>query len=266
MSETDRPVAVVTGAARGLGAAVATELLGRGYDVVATDVLADELHALSAKVPAGGGRLAVIVGDLCEPEFFQSLTDRVVTEFGRVDLLVNNAIWRDLVTMRKITLDSWEKTLRIGLTAPAFLARAAAADMERRGRGVIINVSSIMARLAAGVSPAYVAAKGGLESLTSELSALYGPRGVRVLAVRLGAIDAPAGNDYGPAQAAMREYSQNMIPLGRWAESVEVARAIAWLASDEASYIAGTPIVIDGGWSGQIHPRDLKARLFPSEF
>ena len=266
MSSNDRPVALVTGAARGLGAATAVEFAGRGYDVAITDVLADQLRAVASQITAGSGRIAAFPGDLAQSAFFQALVDRVIADLGRVDVLVNNAIWRELATMRHMSVESFEKTLRIGLTAPAFLARAAAVDMERRGHGVIINISSIMSHQASGMSPSYVAAKGGLESLTADLAALYGPRGVRVLAVRLGAIEAPTGEDYGPAQAAMRDFSENMIPLGRWASAAEVARSIAWLAGDEAAYIAGAPIVIDGGWSAQIHPRNLKARLFPSEF
>lgn len=258
-----RPVALVTGAARGLGAAVARELARRGYALALTDVLAGDLQLVAGEV---GGR--AFPGDLADHAFLHALVPEVVQAMGGVDVLVNNAIWRDLTTMRRITPESWEKTIRIGLTAPAFLARDVAADVERRrpaGGGAVINVSSIMAELAAGVSPAYVAAKGGLESLTAELAALYGPH-VRVVAVRPGAIEAPAGEDYGAAQQAMRQFTEQMIPLGRWGTVEEVARAIAWLASPEASYINGVTITIDGGWTRQIHPRPIKRALMPGEF
>jgi 3-oxoacyl-[acyl-carrier protein] reductase len=149
--------------------------------------------------------------------------------------------------MRSISLESWEKTLRVCLTAPAFLARQAAAVMETQGGGVIINITSVMAKMACGLAPAYVAAQGGLDALSADLAALYGRGGVRVLSLAPGAFDAPTGHDYGPAQSALRTHSEQMIPLGRWASAQEIASAVAWLASDEARYITGTEILVDGG-------------------
>src|SRR5206468_5769259 len=125
----------------------------------------------------------------------ESMAPNVIESLGRIDVLINNAAWRDLVTMRSISLDSWERTLRICLTAPAFFARAVARDMEKRRHGVIINVSSIMSQHASGIAPAYVAAKGGLDALTYDLAALYGPMGIRVVGVSPGAVDTELGKD-----------------------------------------------------------------------
>jgi 3-oxoacyl-[acyl-carrier protein] reductase len=174
--------------------------------------------------------------------------------------------------MRQITLESWEKTLRICLTAPAFLARAAAQNMETRKSGVIINISSLMSRRATGIAPAYVAAKGGVDALTYDLAALYGPAGIRVVAVNPGAVDTAMSNDSSAAtdqagfEKRMRDWSEEMIALRRWATPDEIARAIAAIASDDASYLTGTTVTIDGGWSHQFHPYGLKQEQHPDQF
>jgi 3-oxoacyl-[acyl-carrier protein] reductase len=172
--------------------------------------------------------------------------------------------------MRRIGVESWERTLRVCLTAPAFLARWAAEVMLPRRKGVIINVSSIMAARAGGNAPAYVAAKAGLEGLTFELAALYGRWGLRVLAVRPGAIDTELSRDFrdpaGESLAAdVRRWSEGEIPLGRWGRPEEIAAAIAMLASDDASYLTGTCVTLDGGWSINHLPRAMFQRMAPDD-
>src|SRR4051794_39643215 len=191
-----RKVALITGASGGIGAATAREFARRGYDIALTDLDADVLAAVADDVRQGGARAEVIAGDLADMTLVESLVDRFVGELGRIDVLVNNAAWRELVTMRQIVLESWEKTLRVCLTAPAFLGKSAARHMERQKSGVIINVSSIMSSRATGIAPAYVAAKGALDALTYDLAALYGFAGVRVVAIQPGAVDTAMSNDY----------------------------------------------------------------------
>ena len=254
-----RKVALVTGASRGIGAATAIEFAGRGYDLAITSNESSPLEAVAAQLKAAGARVFAIAGDLSEMSFVESIAGRVVESLGRIDVLVNNAAWRELVTMRQISLFSWEQTLRICLTAPAFLARSAARDMEKRRTGVIINVSSMMSVHASGIAPAYIAAKGGLDSLTYDLAALYGPAGIRVVAVNPGAVDTDLSKDYSAAdqlefQQRLREWSEQMIPVRRWASPKEVGRFIAMIASDDASYVSGTTLTVDGGWSDHFQP------------
>jgi NAD(P)-dependent dehydrogenase (short-subunit alcohol dehydrogenase family) len=264
-------VALVTGASRGIGAATAVELARQGHDVslVARDEPA--LLQVQRAVEAVGRTALVFSGDLADLEFAETAVRQTVAQWGRLDVLVNNAAWREITTMRRISLESWERTLRIGLTTPAFLARWAAETMQPQGRGVIINVSSIMSQQAAGTSPAYIASKGGLESLTYELAALYGPKGIRVLAISPGAIDTELSRDYTNSTGenltlAMRSFSEDMIALSRWGSAEEIARVIAMLASDAASYLSGTVIVADGGWQHQHLPLTLRGKQFPQDF
>ncbi|MCC6491772.1 MAG: SDR family oxidoreductase [Pirellulales bacterium] len=261
----EQPVAIVTGAARGIGAAIARRLLADGYAVALVDRDGDALQQRFGDLPESDQRTLSLAGDLAEVEFFTTLTDQVVGRFGRIDLLVNNAAWREIVTMQEITLQSWEQTVRICLTAPAFLARDAARAMQQRGRGVIINIGSMMAQQAGGFAPAYVACKGGLESLTYDLAAAYGPHGIRVVTVSPGAIDAGLSHDLqdesSSAGVQVREYGKGMSMLGRAGSGEEVAAAVAWVASDEASYLTGVTLTLDGGWSRHHFPTPLAQKL-----
>lgn len=267
----DRLVALVTGGSRGIGAATAVEFASQGYDVAIVARSESSLAEVSTQVKATGRRVVSLAGDLGDLGFVGQIVGRVVGELGRVDALVNNAAWRELVTMRTISIESWEKTLRVCLTSPAFLARDAAADMEKRRCGAIINISSIQSQRVSGYAPAYMAAKGGLDSLTYDLAALYGPMGVRVVGVCPGAIDTEMSGDTTTpdgqsVDAQAKAYSHDMIPLRRWGTSEEIARAIVWLAGPSASYVTGTTLAIDGGWTHHLSPYSLKKLVFPREF
>jgi NAD(P)-dependent dehydrogenase (short-subunit alcohol dehydrogenase family) len=258
---SDRPVAFVTGAARGIGRATALELARRGYRLALVDMLAGELAGVHDEALS-------IAGDLADLDFCCQAIEEVAAKFGRIDVLVNNAAWRRVETMRETDIASWDRTLRVCLTAPAFLARWAAEVMQRQGRGVIVNVTSIRSLFSDGTAAAYVAAKGGLEALTYELAALYGSQGIRVVAIAPGAIDTQLSGDLAAADV-MREVEADCIdhtPLGRFGRPEEVARTIAWLASDDASFISGATIIADGGLSHHHYGLKLKQRMKPGEF
>lgn len=259
---SEQRVAIVTGAAGGIGEATVAELTSRGYRVSAWDINQSGLDRLPEPVD----RRCIDLGDFSSLE---PAAQQVVQRFGRIDLLVNNAIFRDLVPMSQISRQSWEKTLSIGLTAPAFLSRFVAEAMRSTG-GVIVNISSIMSGRAGGISPAYVAAKGGLDALTYELAVTYASWNIRVVGIRPGAIDTELSRDYDPAgqpredesaNELLRRWSQDHIPLGKWGRPEEIARAIAWVASDEASYLTGTLLDVDGGWSHAHFPASLRGRV-----
>ncbi|MCH9654661.1 MAG: SDR family oxidoreductase [Planctomycetes bacterium] len=266
----ERPVAIITGAAGGIGGETAVCFAERGYDCVLLALPADDLEPVTSRIQKVGGQFLSCLGDLSDLDYAQSAVELCMSTWGRIDVLVNNAAWREITTMRKIELSSWETTLRVCLTAPAFLSRWCAEHMEPRGRGVIINVSSIQSQMAAGISPAYVAAKGALDSLTYELATLYGPSGIRALSVNPGAIDTAMGKDIAADQQStadqIRRVSEDMIPLRRWAQPREIAQTIVMLASDEASYLTGTSITVDGGWKQQCSPYSIKHLQIPDEF
>ena len=264
----NRPVAFITGASRGIGAETAKEFALAGYQTV---LLADDAAALDEvgrQCEQQGCLPLLLPGDLSDLQFAEQAVSTAVKSFGRIDVLINNAAWRDLVTMKQISLESWEKTLRICLTAPAFLARWCAARMEPARRGVILNISSIQSRFPAGISPAYVAAKGGLDALTYELATLYGPAGIRVISINPGAIDTALSQNgvAGDFDQRLRAYVENMIPLQRYGTAGEIARFLVLIASDAASYLTGTCLDIDGGWFHQCSPYAFKQEQFPEDY
>ncbi|WP_437223658.1 SDR family NAD(P)-dependent oxidoreductase [Planctomicrobium sp. SH661] len=265
---SDRPVAIVTGASRGIGAATVKAFAQGGYDCVLVAHDEHQLNQVASDCEANGAATLVCAGDLCDLEFARTTVDRARDRWGCIDVLVNNAAWRDIVTMRQIELSSWEKTLRICLTVPAFLSRWCAESMEPAGRGVILNISSIQSKFVAGISPAYTAAKGGLDALTYELATLYGPSGIRVLGANLGAIDTELSRGYGTSDLdqKIRDHVEGMIPLQRFGQPEEIARTLVMLASDAATYLTGTCIEIDGGWFHQCSPYAIKNLQFPTEF
>ena len=264
------PIAIVTGASRGIGAATALELARRGYGVTLVARDPDALAEATRAVQQCGADALTLAGDLADLQFAESVVGTTMERWGRIDVLVNNAAWREVATMRTLSIESWERTVRICLTTPAFMARWTAVHMEARGSGVIVNISSMMSQAASGFSPAYVACKGAMDSLTYELAALYGPAGIRVVAVNPGAIDTAMSRglseDDVQADEDVRRFSEDMIMLRRWGTSEEIARAIAWVASEEASYLTGTTITLDGGWLHHHFPHSLKKKQFPDQF
>ncbi len=258
-----RPVAIITGASRGIGLATALELAERGYDLALLAMEADELAAAAAEAQRRGAETTCLPGDLADLDYGRQAVEQTAQRYGRIDALVNNAAWRQIVSMRQITVESWEKTMRVCVTAHAFLSRWAAEHMERQGRGAIVNITSMMARQAAGICPAYIAAKGALNALTYELASLYGPGGVRVVAVAPGAIDTEMSRDLADDSTtrSLRQYSQQVISLGRWGSPAEIAALVAFLVSDAASYITGTVITADGGWHHNHMPLSLRRQM-----
>ena len=266
--DSSKPLVLLTGANGGIGRCAAREFASRGYDLALwdlkeTDVTErEELERLGARVESWAG-------DLADLGWCEKGVGEVAARFGRIDVLVNNAGWRQIETMNTISPENWNRTLAVCLSAPAFLSRWCAPHMARGG--AIINVSSLNARQSTGGAPAYVAAKGGLDSLTHELAALYGPRGIRVVGVAFGGIDTAMSADFETQDgdnitARIRVFAEDMIPLRRIAAPEEAARTLCLLASSDASYITGTTVVADGGWLHHHFPHSIKKQLYVDDF
>lgn len=268
---SDRPVVLITGASRGIGKSTALEFAQRGYDVALLARSADALAEVAEQIDQIGAEAQVHVVDLLDLDAACAAVEATVQHYQRIDVLVNNAAWREITTMRRISVESWDKTIRIMLTAPAFLARTAAVQMEKQGCGVIINVSSVNSIRPGGLSPPYAAAKAGLDTLTCDLAQLYGPSGVRVVSIQPGAVDTELSQDYASPDGdnlteQLRNDARDKISLQRWAQPEEIARSIAWLASDDASYITAAHILVDGGITNFFMPYSVKRMIAPEDF
>lgn len=267
-------VAIITGAAGGIGKASALRFAKEGYALSLVDIAEDKLSEVVEDIQKcyPDSNVLSLVGDLSDLDFVLNIAHQTYAQFQSIDVLINNAAWRSIESMRNIQAESWDKTLAICLRAPAFLSKEAVSIMEQNKiHGVIINVSSIMSDRAGGFSPAYVAAKGGLESLTYELAALYGPSGIRVLSVCPGNVNTPLNT--GLKDQEERDISSELVahvesltPLQRSAEAEEIAEAMLWLSGPQASFITGTNIHIDGGFSTNFNSYPMKKLQFPKEF
>ena len=265
---SDKPTALVTGASQGIGAATARAFARDGYNLALVALSEQDLGTVAAEVEEHGVEALTIAGDLADLAFAESTVTATVEKFGRLDVLVNNAATSERETIETISLDQWEHVLRVNLTVPAFLARWAAQPMKAGGRGVIINISSIEAIQPTPLSPAYGASKGGLDSITRNLAAMYGPSGIRVVGIRPGAIDTALSQSYTSEEGVsltdqLRTATCDRMPLGRWGRAEEIAETIVWLASPGASYITGTSLIVDGGWTSNRMGYEIMNQMVP---
>jgi len=241
-------VALVTGASSGIGAATAAVLADLGA-AVALGYHANQEGAtrVCQAIQAAGGRATVLRADVRDPGAARSLVVRAAEALGPIDILVNNA--GSLVRrmpLREITEDGWDEVLGLNLTSAMVCAQAAAAGMVERRRGAIVNIVSIAGRNGGGPGAgAYATAKGGLIAFTKSLAKELAPHGVRVNAVSPGVIDTPFHEVFSTPEM-IRNFVKG-IPLGRVGTSQECAMAIAFLASDAASYIVGETLEVNGG-------------------
>jgi NAD(P)-dependent dehydrogenase (short-subunit alcohol dehydrogenase family) len=237
--------AIVTGADSGIGKAVAVAFAREGADVLVSYLDEEDDARRTVELVEGAGRRAVAVaGDLQDETHCVALVERARKEFGRLDILVNNAAFQTMrERIEEIPTDEWEKTLRTNLSATFWLCRAAAPAMEAGAS--IINVSSIQASQPSASLLAYATTKGGLVTFSKALSSMLVSRGIRVNVVAPGPVWTPlvaATSD--PEE--LKGFGAD-APLGRPAQPVELAGAFVFLASPEASYITGAVIPVTGG-------------------
>lgn len=235
--------AVVTGAASGIGAATAARLAGEGAAVVLTDVAGERGEAVAERIGKDGGRARFVTADVASEEDWARVA-AAARAFGPVDVLVGNAFTVDVTPAHRMTLPSWQRQLDVNLTGSFLGFRALLPELRER-RGAVVLTSSVHAHRGIPGHPAYAASKGALLSLCGQLAVEYGPE-VRVNAVVPGPI-LTAAWDRVPEDE--RERSVAETAARRFGTPEEVAAAIAFLAADEASYITGTSLVVDGGWS-----------------
>lgn len=233
-------VAIITGAARGIGAATASRLLADGFEVCAVDNAA----MASSPVP---GRLD-LTEDLADPQAASRIARAALDRFGRIDLLVNNAGVGGARAVHETEDDGWSQILDVNLTGAFRMSRAVLPDMLARGGGVIVHVASVFGIIGYRNNAAYAVSKAGLEGLTRQMTADYASRGIRVNAVAPGLIRTEMTTRL-LTDAVYRELVLEGTPVGRPGEVDEVADLIAFLVSDRARFICGQTITVDGGWT-----------------
>ncbi len=241
MFRLDGKAALVTGASGGLGAAIARTLLAQGARVALSGTRRDALDALAAELGEGAH---VCPADLRDPAAADALVAAAETACGPVDILVNNAgLTRDTLALRMKDAD-WQTVLDVDLSAPFRLARAALRGMVRRRGGRIIGIGSIVGNTGNPGQANYAAAKAGLAGMTKALAQEVGSRGITVNLVAPGFIETPMTDALSAEQRAKLTGS---IPLGRMGQPSDVAAAVLYLASDEAAWVTGATLHVNGG-------------------
>jgi 3-oxoacyl-[acyl-carrier protein] reductase len=241
----DDRVALVTGASRGIGKATAFALAAAGCHVVLVGRDAAALQAVQERVIGAGRQALCSVSDIAQPAESARLICLALERFGRLDILVNNAAINSTGSIDVIDEQTWQSTIATNLSAAYRLCRAALEPMRERHWGRVINIASITAQTG-GVSGsvAYSASKGGLLALTRTLARDVAPHAITVNAVAPGQIDTGMGRAIGPDAVRRLEAA---IPLGRLGTPEDVAYAVLFLASEEAGYITGTTLDVNGG-------------------
>ena len=237
-------VAVVTGASQGIGRDTALALAQAGAKVAVAARSEEKLAALVTEIEAAGGTALAVKMDVADADQVKAGFKQVIEKFGRLDILVNNAaITRDGLSMR-MKQDDWEAVLKTNLTGAHLCIQQALSSMMRARAGRIINISSVVAQSGNAGQANYVAAKAGLIGLTKAVAMEIASRNITVNAVAPGFIETPM-TDVLPDK--VKEELKTRIPLGRMGSAREVAAAIVFLASDEAGYITGHVLNVNGG-------------------
>jgi NAD(P)-dependent dehydrogenase (short-subunit alcohol dehydrogenase family) len=253
------PVAVVTGAAQGLGYATAALLAQRGHVLILVDL--QSADAAAQRLRAAGARVQALQGDVVDEAFALELAAHVAREHGAADVLVNNAGVSLIVPAEDTTLAQWQRVMGVNLQGPFLLCKHLGRQMLARRRGAIVNVASVAGLAAISHRSAYNASKHGLIGLTRTLAAEWGGRGVRVNAVCPGWIKTEMDDaDRGPGRYADSDIT-NRVPMARFARPEDVAAAIAFLADEtQSGFVNGVTLPVDGGWSSDASWESLRLR------
>jgi NAD(P)-dependent dehydrogenase (short-subunit alcohol dehydrogenase family) len=249
-----RRVAIVTGGARGIGAAASERLAQEGAAVVVTDVVDDEGERVADAIRRFDGRAVFEHLDVSSDREWQRAVERARTTFGGLHVLVNNAGVARIEDVETESMDGYSRLIAINQTGVWLGMKAAVPELRTAGGGSIINVSSIYGTVGGnGTAIAYHASKGAVRMMTKSAAIRYAKEKIRVNSVHPAFIDTPmvapflCGDD--PARVQMRTYIESMTPMGRIGQAREVTGAIAFLASEDATYITGSELYVDGGWT-----------------
>lgn len=245
----DNRTAIVTGARRGIGRAIALALAGEGANVVVSDISQEDCEKVITEIEGLGRRGLALKCDVTSRTEVEDMVTRAVAEFGKLDILVNNAGIIAFKPFLELTDEDWDNIMNVNLKGQFLCARAVAKEMIKNKWGRIINIASISSGgcgIAFPLIAHYTASKGGVMALTEALALELTPQGINVNAICPGAVDTDMAK--GVKESGQLEQVLLRIPRGRLGQPEDIANLAVFLASKESDYISGAAIVIDGGW------------------
>ena len=249
-------VAVVTGAARGIGAAIANAFSREGASVVAVDIQEQDLKATVAKAHADGRSITPMTSDISTPEGNQRAVDYAVATYGGLDCFVANAAMQLFGKLVDTTIDTWDRIQAVNLRGAYLGAQVAIPHLCQRGGGSLVFTASVLGIVGDGDLAAYCAAKGGLRALCRSAAVAYGPQRIRCNTICPGDVRTDLFEDYIHRSADPKGELARLLafyPLGRVASTEDIAKAAVFLASDESEYITGTDLIVDGGLLAKVY-------------
>ncbi|NVO14635.1 MAG: SDR family oxidoreductase [Rhodoplanes sp.] len=248
MGRLQGKVAIVTGAGGGIGGAISRQFAAEGAAVVILDIAAEPLETTAAAIRSAGGRVSTLVADVAEESTAETAVARAVSEFGRLDVLVSNAVFDlPLAPLTTLSLADWRRTFAVNLDSSFLLSKHAIPVMERGGGGSIVLVASQQARVARPGRPWYCAAKGALVQLAKAMAVDHSAQGIRVNTLSPGPVETGRYlKNFATVEAARASHH---TLLGRLGTPDEVATGAVFLASDESSFMTGSDLLIDGGYT-----------------
>ena len=247
----ENKVALISGGARGMGAAEAILFAGEGAKVVIGDVLEDEGRQTEAQINESGGECLFLRLDVTSESNWQDAVAATVSRFGKLDILVNNAGIFPLGTIEDTSEDLWDRVMAINAKGVFMGTKYAIPEMRKTGGGSIINISSIAGLIGSRGAAAYGASKGAVRIFTKSTAIQYAADGIRANSVHPGIIETPMSIPTILTTEEQRDTQINRTPLGRIGTADDVASGILFLASDESSFMTGSELVIDGGLTAQ---------------
>lgn len=241
-------VAVVTGAASGIGRAIALLFAKEGAEVVIVDIDDKNGEATLRLIREQKGEAILIHADVSNAQDVERMTKATIQQFGKVTVLVNNAAYlKDFKPAVDTTEEEWERSIGVTLKGVFLCSKYAIPEMMKAGGGSIINISSVGGLVGFASYAAYCSAKGGVIQLTKSLAIDYGRSNIRVNAICPGPIDTPSSPE--THDEKLHQWQREMTVLGRTGQPEEVAYAALFLASDESSFVTGSDLIVDGGWT-----------------